>query len=278
MTKVSAHAGCMAVLMLATWASSASAQTTFTLPGLTLAGPGSSIGVEIRDLSEEASRANPGLEGGVLVGSVRDGSPAARAGFKDGDIVIEFDGERVRSARQFSRIVQETRPDKAVKATVIRGGSRTTLEVTPEAANSRVVSPAAPFARGSNPTLRINPLPDFNSLGQNLRFFAGNRLGADVMDLDGQLAGYFGVKDGVLVTSVATDSAAARAGLRAGDVILEVGGKVVASPRDVTDALAMARPGSALDIKVMRDKKEVTLNATLPGRERPRAITPRTPI
>ena len=67
-----------------------------------LAGRGSGIGVRITDRSE----------GGVVVDDVSTDSPADKAGLKRSDIIVEFDGERVRSARQFARLVQETAGDE----------------------------------------------------------------------------------------------------------------------------------------------------------------------
>jgi S1-C subfamily serine protease len=88
---------------------------------LELRGAGSQIGVGISDRSE-----------GVAITEVRAQTPAARAGFKNGDLVLEFDGQTIRTARQFTRVVQETPPGKAVTAVVLRDGSRQTLTVTPE--------------------------------------------------------------------------------------------------------------------------------------------------
>src|SRR5688500_15466777 len=116
------------------WAWPVAAQGTGSrsLPDpLTLEGVGSGIGVSVRDLTPQESERTEG--GGVLLEDIREGTPAARAGFKSGDIVVEFDGERVRSARQFMRLVRETRPGRAVRAVVLRGSARETVTVTPEA-------------------------------------------------------------------------------------------------------------------------------------------------
>jgi membrane-associated protease RseP (regulator of RpoE activity) len=88
-----------------------------------LDGRGSSIGVRV----EEAE------SGGVLIDEVEEESPAEKAGLQRGDVVVEFDGERVRGTRHFTRLVQETPDGRAVKATVVRDGSRQTLEITPTA-------------------------------------------------------------------------------------------------------------------------------------------------
>jgi S1-C subfamily serine protease len=89
---------------------------------LELRGPGSQIGVLIAD-----------TDAGVTIHEVRAGTPAERAGFKTGDVVVTFDGQEIRSARGFVRVVEETPPRKAVTAVVTRAGSRQTLTVTPEA-------------------------------------------------------------------------------------------------------------------------------------------------
>jgi S1-C subfamily serine protease len=99
-----------------------------------LAGPGASIGVRVRELTAEEVKVATNAAGGVYVEEVLAGTPADRAGLKRGDVVIEFDGERVRSVRGFTRLVSETAPRRTVKAIVLRDGSRRTLDVTPEVA------------------------------------------------------------------------------------------------------------------------------------------------
>src|SRR5689334_25424425 len=74
---------------------------------MVLAGRGAEIGVQVTD----------GKDGGVLVEEVQPESPAEKAGLKRSDVLVEFDGERVRSTRQFGRLVQETPPGRTVKAT-----------------------------------------------------------------------------------------------------------------------------------------------------------------
>src|SRR5690242_14672863 len=88
---------------------------------MVLAGRGAEIGVQVTE-SKEA---------GVFVEEVRPDSPAEKAGVKRADIFVTFDGERVRSVRQFTRLVQETPPGRSVKATVVRDGQQRNLEITP---------------------------------------------------------------------------------------------------------------------------------------------------
>ena len=145
---------------------------------------GSQIGVRVTD------------EDGVTVAELSPDTPASRAGFKPGDVVVEFDGERIRSATQFRRVVAETPPNKAVTAIVDRNGKRQTLTVTPQ------------VARAGTPVQPLN-LSDFNARlrGYNLGIAPDarprdaapataappRRLGVAVAGLSDQLAGYFGV-------------------------------------------------------------------------------------
>ena len=240
---------------------------------LTLRGPGSSIGVEITELDAAIAKASV-VENGVVIANVRPDTPAARAGFQSGDIVVEFDGEAVRSARQFRRLVEETRPGHEVKATVMRNRSRQSLTVTPELAAAAAPLANLPVIR----ELQVQPqtLPSLKAApfrvapGQTWLMSTGQgRLGVSVIPLETQLAEYFGAKQGVLVTDVTADTPASRAGIKAGDVILEVAARPVTSVADVNDALRAAAAGAGVDVKVLRNKKELLLKATMPGSASP---------
>jgi len=236
------------------------------LDGLVLEGPGSSVGMSVHDLStEEASRAKVQASDGVLVDSVREGTPASRAGLKSGDVVVEFDGERPRSTRHFTRLVRETPPGRTVKMTIVRDGSRRTLDITPEASNR-----IGGFPDGA---LRLpQDLPQFNFDGNRFLFegaFGSTaRLGVVVTPLSEQLAAYFGVKDGVLVSEVQANTPAAAAGIKAGDVITSVNGHAITGPQDVVNEVREVQAGGAIELKVTRDRKELSLKATIPERRR----------
>jgi len=113
----------------------AAQQPTYRFPDPTvLVGPGSSIGVRVRDLNADDFK-NTGMNSveGAFVESVESGTPAEKAGLKSGDVIVEFDGDRVRSVRTLSRLVSETPPKRTVKTTVVRAGVRRSIDVTPEA-------------------------------------------------------------------------------------------------------------------------------------------------
>jgi len=225
---------------------------------MVLAGRGAEIGVQI----------NEGKDGGVIVEEVRPDSPAEKAGLKRSDVIVEFDGERVRSARQFGRLVQETPPGRTVKTVVMRDGRRQELQVTPREGGSVL-------GRGSfNGDLYRERMPELDMLRDLPRGFSFNlppdllsdrRLGVTVDELTDQLAEYFGAKDGLLVTSVADGSAASRAGLRAGDVITSIDGREVRYRADIARVLRDSRE-EEIKIGIVRDKRESSVTAKI---ERP---------
>jgi len=229
-----------------------------------------SIGVTVRDVtSEDAAKAKMAQPAGVYVESVREGTAAAKAGLQAGDIVIEFDGERVRSASHFTRLVQESVPDRQVAAVVVRGTSKQTLNVTPEAVGTNFLS--RNLFRPQDLQLQVPRNFNFDVEPNFLRRalpLSGNALGVSVTPLSEQLAAYFGVKDGVLVNDVTTSSPAASAGLRAGDVITAINGEQVSSAAEITRALRDNR-NETVDITITRDRKSQTLKATVPTRTPP---------
>jgi serine protease Do len=269
----------MALLALAVvLAPRVGAQARRNLPAgpdvLMLQGPGSSIGISVRDLMPEEA-AKDKVQG-AYVDDVRDGTPAARAGIKRGDIVVEFDGEKIRSARQLTRVVRETPPGRTVTAAVVRDGKRQTLQVSPDSQSAQGIENLPEIRREVEEAMRNIPreldgvLPAFG---------AQARLGATVTSLTPQLADYFGVKNGSLVSEVTADSPAARAGLKAGDVITAINGAAVDRPSDIAASLRqVGADGGKLDLKITRDLTQMTITVQVPARDRPRASARRIPV
>ena len=250
-------------------------------------GGGGRIGVSIRDVdgSDKTKAA-----AGVVIESVDEDSPASKAGLKVGDIVTEFDGERVRSVRQFARLVGETPAGRTVAAVVLRDGQRVTVNVTPESRGNAfrlfrgdrwepfeqlyryetIPTPARPSTPAPPAPPRAMPLP---APLERYFFSGGNQLGITANHLEPQLAEYFGTKEGVLVASVSTDSAAAKAGLKAGDVITTFNGSTVRDPNDLRTKIRNLE-GGEFTLGIMRDKKPITLKGKLePPTERRRTTT-----
>jgi C-terminal processing protease CtpA/Prc len=229
------------------------------------------IGASVRDL--EGSEVRSG--GGVYVEDVRPDSPAAKAGLQPADIVTKFDGEAVRSARQFGRLVRETPAGRTVNATVLRDGRSMELSFMPTEGWSTGIYTDSGRLRGmldqqrlqeqwSQLRDRIGRIPSDLNFDFDLPGIQGrSRLGVAVMELTPELATYFGAKDGVLVASVTADSPAARAGLKAGDVIASVNGQNVASRNDLMRVLRNAGADGDVTIGIVRDKKESSVKARL---------------
>ena len=260
-------AGITAALMLAPQSAGAQEPRIFVGP---ITGS-ASIGVGIRDVtSDDAAKAKLGQPSGVYVESVRDGSPAAKAGIQSGDIVIDFDGERVRSASHFTRLVQESVPNRELTAVIVRGTSKQTLKVVPEASGAfnLLSGNARERLQRQLPNLNLNPRGNVdNDALRRVLPANGGTLGVTVSPLSDQLATYFGVKEGVLVSAVTSNSPAANAGVRAGDVITAINGQSVSSSADISRALRDTRAES-VEISVTREKKSLSLKATLPARAR----------
>ncbi len=216
----------------------------------------------------------------MSVDAVAEDSPAAAAGIMKGDVLVEFDGERVRSARQFARLVSETPPGRQVPLALVRDGRRMTVTVEPRASSGfqlfdrsdlrglenfsgdfalrlRPPTPPAPPAAPAPPAPPT--VPEFPTWVWR----TGNTLGVTVQDLSGQLADYFGARDGVLVTSVAEGSAAGKAGLKAGDVITSLNGSALGSSGELRQRLQRLGPDADFTVEIVRDRKPMSLKGKL---------------
>jgi serine protease Do len=225
---------------------------------------GSQIGVSIRDLTEDDQKAGKAAGVGVMIDEVEADSPAQKAGFKTGDIIVEFDGERVRSTRQFTRLVQETPSGRQVQTAVLRDGQRVALTVQPrESGSFRFDGKWSKLDELRAMPKMIAP-PDPPKPPRFEMFYGGGgRLGITVDDLSSQLGDYFGTKEGVLVTSVNANSAAAKAGLKAGDVITSLNGGAVVTSSDLRRRTARLEAGDEFTLAIVRDKKPMTLKGKL---------------
>jgi len=250
-------------------------------------GRGSRIGVTVQDLEESDKK---DVKSGVVVESVDAGGPADKAGIKTGDAIVELDGDRVRSTRQFRRLVQESASGRSVGAVIVRGGQRVTVNVTPEPWTlgddfgprlldlPMIVRPATPAPPATPRTPRPAPAPPappssewFNNDGPFTIITGRGRLGITTESVDGQLAEYFGVKDGALVKSVQDGSAAAKAGIKAGDVITSINGSHVYDPSDVSRALNRLEDGAEFTAEVIREHKTKTLKGKVETNQRHRS-------
>ncbi|MFN3329701.1 MAG: PDZ domain-containing protein, partial [Pyrinomonadaceae bacterium] len=218
------------------------------------------LGVQVQEVTKE-NYSKYGLSSvqGVAVEEVIKDSPAAQAGIQAGDVIIRFNREEVTSVRKLRRLISEVAPDHQAKITVLRKGKEIEFTVTlgkksePQIENIRIPMPKLP-ERIEIPPIEPPLLPDYRD---HVFVFRGanRRIGVEIMPLTKQLGEYFGVADGkgLLVTQVKPDSPAAKAGIRAGDVIVEVEGKQVSNFRDLVNAINSKDEGD-VTITIVRDR------------------------
>lgn len=239
------------------------AQTPRPMRVASTGGAQSFIGVNIQEIDSERAKAlKLREEAGVEVTRVEPDGPAEKAGIKPGDVVTHFNGQRLEGIDQFKRMVTETPVGRDVKLDVIRNGA--TQTVTVKIAARRVMKmpmlEGGPFAMTPMPLEQMNiQIPDMPRSHMTWR---SSMLGVEAESLDGQLAQYFGVKEGVLVRSVSKNSAAEKAGIKAGDVIVKVEDGSVATPADMSSRLRGLR-GKTASFVVVRDRKDMTLSVAI---------------
>jgi serine protease Do len=255
----------------ALWSQTAQARRT---PQFTVQVGGSSyLGIGVADITAERAKAlNLKEARGAEVTNVAPDSPAAKAGIKEADVVLDYDGASVQGIEQLTRLVRETPIGRQVKIAVWRSGAPLTLTATIEARKGTVISADGfPVVIPSFPSIPQIEIPRFQMTWQN-----------PVLGIEGeslrsqeQLADFFGVKDGVLVKSVRKNSAAEKAGVKAGDVVVKLDDSTVATPQEITRALRALGSKKTFTVTVVRNKKEMSLTVTM--EERGGAIRPADP-
>ena len=235
------------------------------------------LGVGIDEVThEEAQRLRLREERGALITDVTSDTAAAKAGLLKDDVIVRWNGEAVESACELTRHLRETPGGRNVKLGVVRNGSEMELTVTLGSRNDYAgymraipaapIAPAAPLARvaPAAPLARITPATPAAPRARLVpspmtvtRANAGYQLGIALQRMSPQLAEYFGLQNrsGALVTFVHPDSAAARAGIKAGDVILSIDGESIDNPQRVAPALLDKGKG-AVEVRIMRDRQE----------------------
>jgi len=252
-------------------------------------GGGARLGVGLEDVkSEDLTRLGLHDERGALVKDVEAGSPAEKAGLKEGDVVLRYQGENVLSAAQFARLVRETPPGRKVSLEVSRKGAAERLTATLEERKGRLPlgggsfqfempeMPEMPEIAPVPPVPPVPPAPD-HAWGREggrpflFREFFGDRparLGIRYQELSEQLAKYFKVEEGaVLVTSVDEEGPAGKAGVKAGDVIVEVDGKPIKDGSAFREQVAHLEPGAEARLTVKREGRSLDLKLTVGGKE-----------
>lgn len=176
------------------------------------------LGVHIQPVSEDIAE-SVGLDeaSGAIVADAQEDSPAKKAGIKSGDTILKVDGKTVEGPRELAKMIAEYAPDTKVDITIWRDGQEKDVSVT----LGRLAEPEK-RADAAEPTGEKTAVVE--SLGVELA--SAKAVGAG--------------EEGVVVTDIVPDGAAAEKGLKAGDVILEVAGSTVNTPGEVAEAVVAA--------------------------------------
>jgi S1-C subfamily serine protease len=198
------------------------------------------LGVSVQNLGS-AEREKAGVKNGVEVLSVEKESAAAKAGIRENDLIQLVNGEKIRDSQDLVDVISELAPGAAVKIGVWRDGK--TLELTATLGKRE---------RSKRFVWEGKKLPNF---------FQGGYLGIVLQELNPDLAAYFGVKagEGVLIIRVEKDTPAEKAGLKSGDVIVQMGEKIIADADAVHDVMADLKKSDTVAITVVRHGKKETL-------------------
>jgi serine protease Do len=240
---------------------------------------GGHLGVVLRDVeAKDLAALKLGEERGAVVQEVQPDTPAAKAGLKEGDVIVRYQGETVTSVAQLSRLIRETPAGRKVAIEASRDGGVQKLQATLEEGSNRMAGNFDfDFDMPVPPVPPVPPMPPggpMEFLGKdNAIFFhrfgdAGPRkLGIEFQELSGQLARYFKVDGGILVSSVDEGSPAAKAGIKAGDVLVKIDGKAVKDARDLHDAMESLKRGQETSVTVARDGRPTDFKVTIGGPE-----------
>lgn len=254
------------------------------------AGGGSYLGVQTQGINKE-NFAKFGLANvrGVAIEKVSENSPAAAAGLQAGDVILRFNGEEITSTRKLTRLIGEVDPDHQARVAILRNGREQELTATlarrpmPKFENGNFeFLPPLPMGRMEMPEMkkllklkeleglknlpndgipRVFTFPDGSGKAFSWRVGGGRQIGVGVTPLGKQLAEHFGVDSGVMISEVNENSPAAKAGLKAGDIIVETNGKAVKGDIDLIRSINEKKEGD-LTLTIVRDRKRQTVTIT----------------
>jgi S1-C subfamily serine protease len=201
---------------------------------------------------------------GARVKDVSPGGPAAEAGIQPDDVIVMVNGAEVKgdsAAREVARIVRRVEPESKVNVRVLRKGKPRDIIV--------VARPA--FGMFNHPLPPLPPMApgmDFDSdtpMAFVRQFRGGGFAEMELASLTPQLGRYFGTDEGVLVVRAPKEDSLK---LEDGDVILSIDGRKPTSGSHATRILRSYQPGEKITMRVMRQKKSINLDVTLPERHR----------
>ncbi|UCD94124.1 MAG: PDZ domain-containing protein, partial [Candidatus Zixiibacteriota bacterium] len=218
-------------------------------------GPDAWLGIYTQTVDDDLKEAfDLDRDYGVIIKMVVPGSPADEAGLRQSDIILRFDGRRLADSDELVRYVSRREPGDEVKIDIVRKGREKSITV---ALGSRDDD------RDAERYILKNQIPGLNHYYKSFQMYksslSDSYIGVTLENLNSQLGEYFGVKGGkgALITEVTDDSPAGKAGLKAGDVIVEVDGTEVDELSDVQEAVREKEEGDKVSLKVLRNREQM---------------------
>lgn len=228
------------------------------------------LGIYIQNIDEDLKESEnlPSTEGVYVVG-VQDDSPADKAGIQKGDVILQFDGQNAKSVRSLTGDIEDSKPGDTKTVIVQRDGDKKTMKVVVgKGSSEREFSwfdGGTPTPAPTPPDMDVNP-PDLpHAFAFSLGQLSNSRIGVSLYELSDQLAEYFGAKNGgALINEVVKDGPADKAGLKAGDVIVQVDHKPVEDVADIRKRIQKKDGGDIATITVLRrGSEERTVDVTV---------------
>lgn len=246
-TRMIAALAVVAILVGGTSCAQDDARAQKSIVVTTAKSTGGWLGVMIEDMTPRlAKRMDVTTEEGALINDVVENSPAEKAGLKEDDIIIEFNGRPIADSDDLRKAVGKTTPGTTAAVTVMRRKEKITVqaEITKSSTPKTFAYNFTPFTA---PRIHVST--------------SNELLGLTLMDMSDQLAEYFQAPGGrgVLVEEVQKKSAAAKAGFKAGDVILKVGSDNVYDTDDLRSSLDDAQEGDKINVTILRKGKQSSL-------------------
>jgi serine protease Do len=200
------------------------------------------LGVTIQDVNRDLAESfDLDRPMGALIAQLAPGGPAEGAGFEPGDVIVEFAGQPIDTSADLPHVVGLLRPGTEVDSVVIREGKRRTLTVTVGGLDADEDLAAA--SAGSSDE---------------------GRLGILAEDAASDILERWGLSGGVLVRQVDPGSPAARAGIRAGDVITMFANQPVQSLDDLRAASEGSKPGQSVPVRLIRRGSPLFIGLRMP--------------
>lgn len=204
-----------------------------------------------------------GLKGGAEILKVYKGSEAEKAGLKENDIIVKFDGEQIYAPDDLEEYFADLDNEKEVDIVVNRQGKELifTAHVTPLEPEDREIVLRLQADKLKAKADSIVKRLKIKMKDWPLAISKGGFLGVEPETLNKQLAEYFGVDFGVLVKKVFKDSPAEKAGIKAGDVIYKINQKEIHDVQDLVRTINYYDPGDQVKVFLIRKgkQKEITV-------------------